>query len=58
MSVSASITSSAPQASSSKAGHKHWWDWFTDEADEIEEWVDDFVHKHNPLEEVKDKQDA
>ncbi|KAF1360682.1 Phosphodiest-domain-containing protein [Lizonia empirigonia] len=58
MSVSASVTSSAPQATSSKAGHKHWWDWFTDEADKIEEWVDDFVHKHNPLDEVKDKQDA
>jgi hypothetical protein len=53
-STSPSVTSSAPPATSSKAGD-HWWDWFTDKADEIEEWVDDFVHKHNPLGEDKDK---
>lgn len=57
-SASASITLSAPPAASSKAEHKHWWDWFTDEADKIEEWVDDFVHEHNPLDEDKDKESA
>ncbi|KAF3001512.1 hypothetical protein E8E13_009163 [Curvularia kusanoi] len=50
---SATATSAAPPAQSSKPAHKHWWDWFTDKADEIEEWVDDFVHKHNPLDEGK-----
>ncbi|KAF9699410.1 hypothetical protein EKO04_002369 [Ascochyta lentis] len=55
-SVITSVTTSAPPAASSKAGHKHWWDWFTDKADEIEEWVDDFVHKHDPLKEGEDKQ--
>lgn len=49
-------TDSAPPSASSKAAHKHWWDWFTDEADKIEEWADDFVHKHNPLEEDEDNQ--
>lgn len=53
-SPSPSVTSSASPAVTSKAGHNHWWDWFTDKADEIEEWVDDFVHKHNPLDEGKD----
>ncbi|KAG9204127.1 hypothetical protein G6514_001764 [Epicoccum nigrum] len=48
-----SSTTSAPPAQSSKPAHKHWWDWLTDEADKIEEWVDDFVHKHNPLDEGK-----
>lgn len=56
VSVAPSSTSSAPPAASSKPAHKHWWDWFTDKADEIEEWVDDFVHKHNPLDEEKEKQ--
>lgn len=51
----ASVTASASPATSSQAEHKHWWDWFTDKADEIEDWVDDFVHKHNPLNEEKDK---
>ncbi|KAF1932190.1 Phosphodiest-domain-containing protein [Didymella exigua CBS 183.55] len=55
-SVSASATSSAPPAASSKPVHKHWWDWFTDKADDIEEWVDDFVHKHNPLDEEDKEQ--
>lgn len=49
VSIAPSVTSSAPPTSSSKPAHKHWWDWFTDKADDIEEWVDDFVHKHNPL---------
>ncbi|KAJ4395143.1 hypothetical protein N0V91_011048 [Didymella pomorum] len=53
-----SATSSAPAATSSKPAHKHWWDWFTDEAEKIEDWVDDFVHKHNPLEDDKGKQDS
>lgn len=56
--ASPSATASAPSASSSKAGDDHWWDWFTDKADEIEEWVDDFVHKHNPLDNDKDKQNS
>ncbi|KAJ8112368.1 hypothetical protein OPT61_g5245 [Boeremia exigua] len=47
-SVETSTATSAPPATSSKPAHKHWWDWFTDKADKIEEWVDDFVHKHNP----------
>lgn len=55
-SAGASATSSAPSATSSKPAHKHWWDWFTDEAEKIEDWVDDFVHKHNPLEDDKEKQ--
>jgi hypothetical protein len=57
-SATASVTASAPPAASSGLRHKHWWDWFTDKADEIEEWVDDFVHKHDPLDEEKnnDKQ--
>lgn len=53
-----SATSSAPAATTSKPAHKHWWDWFTDEAEKIEDWVDDFVHKHNPLEDDKGKQDS
>ena len=53
-----SATSSAPAATSSKPAHKHWWDWFTDEAEKIEDWVDDFVHKHNPLEDDKGKQSS
>ena len=55
-SVETSATTSASPAASSKPAHKHWWDWFTDKADEIEEWVDDFVHKHDPLDEDKEKQ--
>ncbi|KZM26262.1 uncharacterized protein EKO05_0002171 [Ascochyta rabiei] len=54
--ASASVTASAPPAASSKAEHKHWWDWFTDKADEMEEWVDDFVHKHDPLKQDEAKQ--
>lgn len=54
----ASVTASAPPAASSKPPHKHWWDWFTDEAEKIEDWVDDFVHKHNPLDGDKDKEDS
>jgi hypothetical protein len=52
-SVAPSTTSNAPSATSSKPAHKHWWDWLTDEAEKIEDWVDDFVHKHNPLEDDK-----
>jgi hypothetical protein len=52
----ASVTASAAPAASSKPPHKHWWDWFTDEAEKIEDWVDDFVHKHNPLDGNKDKE--
>lgn len=52
----ATSTTSAPPAQSSKPAHKHWWDWLTDEADRIEEWVDDFVHKHNPLDDGKGKE--
>lgn len=55
-SIETSPTTSAPAAASSKPAHKHWWDWFTDKADEIESWVDDFVHKHNPLDEDKEKE--
>ena len=54
-SASTSATASTPPATSSKPPHKHWWDWFTDEAEKIEDWVDDFVHKHNPLDEDKEK---
>ncbi|KAF3046673.1 hypothetical protein E8E12_011517 [Didymella heteroderae] len=54
-SVAPSATSSAPSATSSKPAHRHWWDWFTDEAEKIEDWVDDFVNKHNPLEDNKEK---
>lgn len=53
-----STTASTPPAESSKPPHKHWWDWFTDEAEKIEDWVDDFVHKHNPLDENKDKEEG
>jgi hypothetical protein len=54
--TAASSTTSAPPAQSSKPAHKHWWDWLTDEADRIEEWVDDFVHNHNPLDDGKGKE--
>jgi cell division septation protein DedD len=54
--TAASSSTSAPPAQSSKAALKHWWDWFTDEADRIEEWVDDFVHKHNSLDDGKGKE--
>ncbi|KAH6638193.1 alkaline-phosphatase-like protein [Boeremia exigua] len=56
-STETSTTTSAPPATSSKPPHKHWWDWLTDKADEIESWVDDFVHKHDPLKDDKVKQD-
>lgn len=52
----ASSTASVPPSQSSKPAHKHWWDWFTDKADEIEDWVDDFVHKHNPLDKGEEKE--
>jgi len=48
---------SAPPAASSKPAHKHWWDWFTDKAEGIENWVDEFVHKHNPLDDDKNNKD-
>ncbi|KAJ4355202.1 hypothetical protein N0V95_003162 [Ascochyta clinopodiicola] len=57
-SSSASVTASASPAASSEAEHKHWWDWFTDKADEIEEWVDDFVHKHDPLKQDETKESS
>jgi hypothetical protein len=45
---SPSATASAPPAQPSNSGKSHWWDWLTHKADEIQEWVDDFVHKHVP----------
>jgi predicted AlkP superfamily pyrophosphatase or phosphodiesterase len=35
-----SLTTSARPSASSVS---HWWDWFTDKADKVEEWVEDFI---------------
>ncbi|KAF2790939.1 Phosphodiest-domain-containing protein [Melanomma pulvis-pyrius CBS 109.77] len=40
-------TSSAPPAASTTAAES-WWEWLTHKADNVEEWVDGFIHKHVP----------
>ncbi|KAF2707551.1 Phosphodiest-domain-containing protein [Pleomassaria siparia CBS 279.74] len=40
-------TSSAPPAASTTT-NESWWNWFTHKADDIENWVDDFLHKNVP----------
>jgi predicted AlkP superfamily pyrophosphatase or phosphodiesterase len=46
-----SATVTALPAPSSAVESNHWWDWFTDKADDLKEWVDGLVHKHRPEEE-------
>lgn len=29
-------------------GGGNWWDWLTHKADDVEAWVEDFIHKHVP----------
>ena len=53
-----SATASAPPAQPSDSGSSHWWDWLTHKADEIQEWVDDFVHKHVPGQNDEDGNDS
>lgn len=49
------MTDSAPPAETSAKGKESWWDWLTHKADGIEDWVDEFVHKHVPGQEDKDQ---
>ena len=46
-------TSSAPPAASTSAVAETWWEWLTHKADNVENWVDDFLHKHVPEDEKK-----
>ncbi|KAF2270588.1 Phosphodiest-domain-containing protein [Lojkania enalia] len=39
-------TSNTPPAASTTS--ESWWEWLSHKADEMEEWVDDFLHKHLP----------
>ncbi|KAH7124049.1 alkaline-phosphatase-like protein [Dendryphion nanum] len=41
-------TSSASPAASTSAKPESWWEWLTHKADHVEEWVEEFLHKHVP----------
>jgi predicted AlkP superfamily pyrophosphatase or phosphodiesterase len=41
-------TSSAPPAASTSAASESWWEWLTHKADNVEDWVEGFLHKHVP----------
>lgn len=43
----ATTTESAPSATPSPTDES-WWEWLTHKADNVEDWVDDFLHKHLP----------
>lgn len=43
-----SVTGTAPPTETSAASKGSWWEWVTHKADEVEAWVDEFVHKHTP----------
>ncbi|OAL55864.1 Phosphodiest-domain-containing protein [Pyrenochaeta sp. DS3sAY3a] len=49
-----SVVSDEPLPESS-AKPENWWEWLTHKADEVEDWVEDFIHKHVPGQEGKDK---
>jgi hypothetical protein len=51
-----SVTGAAPPAETSGASEKgSWWEWAMHKADEVEAWVDEFVHKHTPGKDGKGK---
>jgi hypothetical protein len=39
-------TSAPPEAT--PTGDESWWEWLTHKAEGVEDWVDDFLHKHVP----------
>jgi hypothetical protein len=42
-----SSSSSAPPAASTTA-KESWWEWLAHEEENVEEWVDGWIHKHVP----------
>lgn len=49
-----SVTDSVPPAETSGKEKESWWEWLTHKADEVEDWVDGFIHEHVPEQENKD----
>lgn len=49
-----SVVSDVPPAETSKA-KEGWWEWLTHKADEVESWVEGFVHDHVPGQQDKDE---
>ncbi|KAF2681850.1 Phosphodiest-domain-containing protein [Lentithecium fluviatile CBS 122367] len=47
-SKAASPTTGAAPAESSPPAGESWWEWLTHKADNVEEWVDNFLHDHMP----------
>lgn len=39
-----SVASSAPPAETST--QEQWWEWLTHKADDVEEWVEEFINEH------------
>jgi hypothetical protein len=53
-----SLTGAAEPTATGVAGiQASWWEWLTHKADGIEEWVDQFVHKHTPGNDGTDRDD-
>jgi predicted AlkP superfamily pyrophosphatase or phosphodiesterase len=52
------VTGAAAPTATGVPGKKgSWWEWLTHKADGIEEWVDEFVHKHSPGSDGSDRDD-
>ena len=48
------VGSAPPPAETSAKGKESWWEWLTHKADEVEDWVDGFIHEHVPAQEEKE----